>query len=141
MIIINRKTMQSLLSNSTSDMPASGIGVPRPRSHLKIAVLTIVVTAVVIVAVLIYILPLIGLGDITVGEMQLVRVTVNGVEYRFTKVSNMLGIYPLDLSRGGLESSGIFDPQEGETYQWLGIDIKIVEIHADKYVIRVTSRV
>lgn len=121
-------------------MRASGAGAPRPRRHLKIAVLIVVVIAVVIVGVLIYSLPLFGLGDITVGEMQLVRVTVNGIEYRFTKVSNLLGIYPLDLNRGGLGSAGIFDPQEGETCQWLSIDIKIVEIHVDKYVLRVTPK-
>ena len=132
--------MQSLLFNLTSDMPASGTGAQRPRSRLKIALLSIVVIVVVIVVVLIYILSLNGSGDITVCEGQVAKVTVNEVEYKFTKVSNMLGIYPPDYNQDWLNPFGIFDPQEGETYQWLGIDIKIVEIHVDKYVIRVTSR-
>lgn len=72
-------------SDSTNGTPASGIGVPRSRSRLRIVVVTVAVIAVVIVAVLIYFFPLFGTGDTTVGEQQLVKVTVNGVEYSFTK--------------------------------------------------------
>lgn len=83
-------------------------------------------------------------NKIVVPEQQFTRdaqlgteVTINGVTYTFFKIQNSLVISPADESHptGAIES-----PQEGETYPWLGINIKILEVHADRYVISVTSR-
>jgi hypothetical protein len=82
-------------------------------------------------------------NNVVVGEWQVTTVTVNGVEYRFTKDQSLLGVYPNDESLylsdpDHYYRNAIRSPQQGETYPWLGINIKILEIHADRYVISVT---
>jgi hypothetical protein len=82
-------------------------------------------------------------SNIVVGEGQIETVSVNSVEYRFTKDQTLLGIYPNDESHYLSDPehyyrNAIRSPQQGETYAWLGINVKILEVHIDRYVISVT---
>lgn len=73
--------------------------------------------------------------NIVVGEMQPTSVTINGVEYIFTKGGNDLAIYPWDESH--YPKTGIFSVQEGQMYRWLGIEITVIEVHADRFVLSI----
>jgi hypothetical protein len=81
-------------------------------------------------------------SHIVVGEMQITQVTVNEVTYTLSKEGNLLGVNPMisyqEAKERGIARNVISSPQEGETYQWLGINIKILEVHIDRYVISVT---
>lgn len=74
---------------------------------------------------------------VVVGEMQTVTIRINSVEYMFGKEGNMLSIYPWDDSR--YPNNVIYSPQEGQTYRWLGIDITVMEVHADRFVLSITA--
>ena len=83
--------------------------------------------------------------NIVVSESQPKEVTINEVIYVFEKQNNFLDVYPWIESfdnETGLTNTqtGILNPTQGETYSWLGIDITIVEVHEDRYVISVSSR-
>lgn len=83
--------------------------------------------------------------NIVVGELQPKQVTINGVTYTFTKEKSYLGVYPWIETwnnQTGLTNrqTAISNPQQGETYPWLGIKITIVEIHEDRYVINVAPK-
>jgi hypothetical protein len=75
---------------------------------------------------------------VVVGEMQVVTVEVNSVEYFFVKEGNILGIFPYDESH--YPKNAVISPQEGETYQWLGIEITIAEVYVDRFVLNIKSR-
>jgi hypothetical protein len=77
-------------------------------------------------------------SSVVVGEMQTATVTVNGVEYVFSKEGNMLGIYPWDESYN--PKSVIYSPQVGKTYPWLGINITVIEVHMDRFVLSIRPR-
>jgi hypothetical protein len=77
-------------------------------------------------------------SNVVVGEMQTATVTVNGVEYVFSKEGNILGIYPWDESYN--PKNVIYSPQEGKTYPWLGINITVVEVHTDRFVLSINPR-
>jgi hypothetical protein len=74
---------------------------------------------------------------VVVGEMQVVTVEVNSVEYIFGKEGNLLYIFPDDKSRN--PANVIISPEEGETYQWLGIEITILEVHVDRFVLNIKA--
>lgn len=62
--------------------------------------------------------------NIVVGEMQPTSVTINGVEYIFTKGGNDLAIYPWDESH--YPKTGIFSVQEGESNIAIYKQMKVV---------------
>jgi len=77
-------------------------------------------------------------SNIVVGEMQTATVNVNGVEYVFSKEGNVLGIFPYDESH--YPRNAIYSPQEGQTYQWLGIEITIAEVHVDRFGLSIKAK-
>lgn len=111
----------------------------------KTLVASLAIVGIVLVAVLLYSSRLDLASRIVVGEMQIKQVTINEVTYTFGKEKNRLTIYPwieTVNSTTGFTSAQTYlsSPQQGETYPWLGINIKILEVHTDRYVISVTSR-
>jgi hypothetical protein len=113
------------------------------------AVAVVLVCAGVVAAVIFLYSAELGIGNRVVvpefsGVDSIVTVTIHDVDYRFTKEGNTLGVYPWlsyqEAMAAGRTRNTISNPQEGETYPWLGINIKILEVHTDRYVISVTSR-
>jgi hypothetical protein len=112
----------------------------------KTLIASVTIVGVGLAAVLFYYFSDFGLSNrIVVGEMQIAQVTINEVTYTFCKEKNILAVYPwietFNSTTGWTtRQTYLSSPQEGETYPWLGINIKILEVHADRYVICVTSR-
>jgi len=112
----------------------------------KALVASIAVVGIVLVVALLYYSSFLGLGTrVVVGEGQIEQVTVNEVTYTFGKDKSLLTVYPwietYNATNGmTTRQTYLSSPQQGETYPWLGINIKILEIHEDRYVISVTSR-
>jgi hypothetical protein len=112
----------------------------------KTLVASVTIAGVALAVVLLYYFSDLGLGSrIIVGEMQTAQVTINDVTYTFSKEKNILAVYPwietFNANTGWTtRQTYLSSPQEGETYPWLGINIQILEVHADRYVICITSR-
>lgn len=77
-------------------------------------------------------------SNLVVGEMQVTTTKINGVEYVFGKEGDMLSILPYDESH--YPRNVIYHIEEGKTYQWLDIDITVVEVHPDRFVLSLRSR-
>lgn len=101
----------------------------------KIIIASVVVVAIAVLVYWFYFRN--PYANVVVGEMQTATVTVNGVEYVFSKEGNILGIFPYDESH--YPKNAILSPQEGETYQWLGIEITIAEVHVDRFVLNIKA--
>ncbi len=102
----------------------------------------ITIIGIALVAALVYFYPnlIFGAGKrVVVPDMEPTQITINDVAYTFIKDQNGFlvhtGVGPLSYN-----SKHFSFPKQGETYPWLGISLKILEVHADRYVIRVTSR-
>jgi hypothetical protein len=106
------------------------------RAKGKIILAVVLIVAIVILVYWVYFRN--PYTNVVVGEMQTVTVRVNGVDYIFTKGGNDLAIYPWDESHN--PKNMIYSLQEGQTYQWLGIEITVVEVHVDRFVLSIRPR-
>lgn len=103
----------------------------------KIIVASILVVIVAIVVWAFWISPK-SEHRVVIGEWQQVPLEVNGVQYIFTKEGNILGIVP--WGENHYPRNALLSPKEGETYQWLGIEITIVEVHINRYVLNIKAK-
>ena len=93
----------------------------------------------VIVAVIAVVLGFLFLksNSLVVPFMQPTQMTVNQVPYTFVGDANGLVVYT-GIAPTGSNSRTLTSLNVGETYPCLGIDVKVLEVHADRYVISVT---
>jgi hypothetical protein len=101
---------------------------------------TVTASIMVIVIVVIVVLGFFFLNSnnsLVVPFMQPTQVTVNQVQYTLIGDSTGLVVYT-GIAPTGTNSKTLTRPVAGETYPCLGIDVKILEIHADRYVVSVT---
>jgi hypothetical protein len=76
-------------------------------------------------------------NSLVVPFMQPTQITVNQVQYTLIGDATGLVVYT-GIAPTGTNSKTLTRPVAGETYPCLGIDVKILEIHADRYVVSVT---
>jgi hypothetical protein len=99
------------------------------------------VTASILVIVIVVVVALGFLffksSSLVVPFMQPTQITVNEVQYTLIGDANSLVVYT-GIAPLGTNSKTLTRPVVGETYPCLGIDVKILEIHADRYVVSVT---
>ena len=106
--------------------------------RLKVIVISLTAVIFGLLAVLLFVSFIINpYTHVVVAEQQFTNVKINGVEYYFAKDKNVLSISPWDQSH--YPTNAIVLPQEGQTYRWLGINITIVEVHVDRYVLSIKS--
>jgi len=79
-----------------------------------------------------------GSHRVIVGELQATSLDVNGVQYIFVKGGDSLYILPYDENHN--PTNVILSPKKGETYHWLCIEITIVEVHMDRFVLGIKAR-
>ncbi len=97
-------------------------------------------SSLVIVAVVAVVLGFLFLksNSLVVPFMQPTQITVNQVQYTFMGDASSLVVYT-GIAPLGSNSKTLTSLVVGETYPCLGIDVKILEVHADRYVVSVTS--
>jgi len=76
-------------------------------------------------------------NSLVVPFMQPTQITVNQVQYTLIGDATGLVVYT-GIAPTGTNSKTLTRPVVGETYPCLGIDVKILEIHADRYVVSIT---
>ena len=103
---------------------------------MKKAVSASILVIVIVVAVVLGFLFLKN-NSLVVPFMQPTQITVNQVQYTLMGDANSLVVYT-GVAPIGTNSKTLTRPVVGETYPCLGIDVKILEIHADRYVVSVT---
>jgi len=106
------------------------------RAKGKIILAVVLIVAIVVLVYWVYFRN--PYTNVVVGEMQTVTVRVNDVEYTFTKGGNDLAIFPWDESHN--PNNMIYSLRGGQTYQWLGIEITVVEVYADRFVLSIRPR-
>lgn len=104
--------------------------------NLKKAVTASILVIVVVVAVVLGFL-LLNNNSLVVPFMQPTQITVNQVQYTLIGDTTGLVVYT-GVAPTCTNSKTLTRPVVGETYPCLGIDVKILEIHADRYVVSVT---
>lgn len=101
----------------------------------KAVTASILVIVIVVAAVLGFLL--LNNNSLVVPFMQPTQITVNQVQYTLIGDATGLVVYT-GIAPTGTNSKTLTRPVVGETYPCLGIDVKILEKHADRYVVSVT---
>jgi hypothetical protein len=101
----------------------------------KVVSVSILVAAIVVVVALGFLF--LKSNSLVVPFMQPTQITVNQVQYTLMGDATGLIVYT-GIAPTGTNSKTLTRPVAGETYPCLGIDVKILEIHADRYVVSVT---
>lgn len=104
--------------------------------QLKKAVAASILVLVAVVAVVLGFLFLKS-NSLVVPFMQPTQITVNQVPYTFIGDATGLVVYT-GIAPTGSNSKTLTRLVVGETYPCLGINVKILEVHADRYVVSVT---
>jgi hypothetical protein len=102
------------------------------KKTVTVSMLVIVIVVVVALGFLFF-----KSSSLVVPFMQPTQITVNQVQYTFIGDATSLVVYT-GIAPLGSNSKTLTRPVVGETYPCLGIDVKILEVHADRYVVSVT---
>jgi hypothetical protein len=103
------------------------------KKTVSVSILVVVIVVVVALGFLFF-----KSNSLVVPFMQPTQTTVNQVQYTLIGDSTGLVVYT-GIAPTGTNSKTLTRPVVGKTYPCLGIDVKILEIHADRYVVSVTS--
>jgi hypothetical protein len=102
------------------------------KKAVSVSILVIVIVVVVTLGFLV-----LNSSSRVVPFMQPTQITVNQVQYTLIGDATGLVVYT-GIAPTGTNSKTLTRPVVGETYPCLGIDVKILEIHVDRYVVSVT---
>jgi hypothetical protein len=100
-----------------------------------------IIAAVIISVALVYFAPSLNLGGgkrVVASFLQPTQVTVNEVQYTIITDMNEILVYT-GVVPANKNSQHLTSPQQGQTYPCLGLNIKILEAGADKYILSITS--